>query len=372
MIREESLNLVRRAIDAAAKRDLSQLAECYALDAVAVSPVFGTISGRAAIAATWQTLFSALHDVVLDVVDVLVDGDRVAVLGTIRTSVAAGLFGSSADGAVDYRLVLLLTTADGHIIREERIYDSTGVAERLEKTRLDRELRIAADLQRALMGQTEHTRTFCKSVGDSMPCRAIGGDFFEFIDLPRGDVGIVIGDVAGKGPAAALLAAMIQGMFASEAPSGGTPAVVLSQINRLLLARRVNPRFATIVYCVLSANGQLAYSNAGHNPPFLLTRGGIRRLTTGGPILGAFPSSAFEEETICLQDGDTLVLFTDGVTEALNPDGGEFGDDGLISCLKADVLEPSSVLDRILNGVREFCKQSEQGDDITVTVTRFR
>jgi sigma-B regulation protein RsbU (phosphoserine phosphatase) len=252
------------------------------------------------------------------------------------------------------------------------VYDSTGVLERLEKTRLDRELRTAADLQRALMGQTEHTRTFCKSVGDSMPCRAIGGDFFEFIDLPGGDVGIVIGDVAGKGPAAALLAAMIQGMLASETLSGGTPAAVLSLINRLLVARRVNPRFATLVYCVVSANGQLVYSNGGHNPPLLLTRGGIRRLTTGGPILGAFSSSAFEEEAICLQDGDTLVLYTDGVTEALNPEGEEFVDDRLVSCLTADVLEVGFVLDRILNGVREFCRLSEQGDDITVTVTRFR
>jgi sigma-B regulation protein RsbU (phosphoserine phosphatase) len=372
MIREESLTLVRRLINAAAERDPSQLAKFYAFDAVAVSPVFGTISGRAAIAATWQTLFSTLSDVVIEVSDVLVDGDRIAVLSRITTSAATGLFGSSAGGAVRYQLVLLLTIADGRIIRDERIYDSTGVAERLEKARLDRELKTAAELQRALMGQTEHTRTFCKSVGDSIPCRAIGGDFFEFIELPRGDAGIVIGDVAGKGPAAALLAAMIQGMFASEAASGGTPSHVLSAINRLLVARRVNPRFATLVYCVLSPNGQLLYSSAGHNPPFLLTRSGIRRLTTGGLILGAFPGSAFQEETICMQDGDKLVLFTDGVTEALNPDNEEFGEDRLMECLKPDALEPGVVLDRILRDVRRFCKQSEQGDDITVTVTRFR
>src|SRR5271165_1536128 len=133
MTREASLGLVRRLIDAAAKRDLLQLAELYALDAVAGSPVFGTINGRAAIATTWQTVFSTLNDVVLEVADVLVDGDRVAVLGRIGTSVATGLFGSAAGGAVEYRLVLLLTIADGHIIRDERIYDSAGVADRLEK-----------------------------------------------------------------------------------------------------------------------------------------------------------------------------------------------------------------------------------------------
>ena len=100
MIREESLTLVRRLIDAAAERDPSQLAKFYAFDAVAVSPVFGTISGRAAIAATWQTLFSTLSDVVIEVSDVLVDGDRIAVLSRITMSAATGLFGSSAGGAV--------------------------------------------------------------------------------------------------------------------------------------------------------------------------------------------------------------------------------------------------------------------------------
>jgi len=364
--------LVRRLIDAATKLDLLQIAECYALDAVAVSPVFGTVSGRAAIVSTWQTIFSTLSDVVLDVADTLVDGNRVAVLGKMTTSVAKGLFGSEAAGAVEYRLVMLFTISGGLIVRDERIYDSTGVVERLEKARLDRELKTAADLQRVLMGQTEHDGSFCVSVGDSIPCRAVGGDFFEFIDLPGGAVGIIMGDVAGKGPAAALLAAMIQGMLASEAPSGRTPGTVLSCINRLLVARHLNPRFATLAYCVVSADGQLVYSNAGHNPPFLLSRGTIRRLTAGGPILGAFAGSAFEDEVVSLQDGDMLVMFTDGVTEALSPEGEEFGDDRLASCMTAGTLEVRPVLDRILTGVREFCGQSEQADDVTVTVTRFR
>ena len=134
----------------------------------------------------------------------------------------------------------------------------------------------------------------------------------------------------------------------------------------------MNPRFATLVYCVLSADGQLVYSNAGHNPPFLLSRGFVRRLTAGGPILGAFGASAFEEEVVFLQEGDVLVTFSDGVTEALDPEGEEFGDDRLASCMTAGALKVGLVLDRILSGVRDFCRQSEQGDDITVTVTRFR
>jgi len=101
--------------------------------------------------------------------------------------------------------------ADQHREAEQRrrVYDNTGVLERLEKARLDKELRTAADVQRALLSRTAHLFRFCESVGDSVPCRAIGGDFFEYVELPSGDVGVAMGDVAGKGPAAALLSAML-------------------------------------------------------------------------------------------------------------------------------------------------------------------
>src|SRR5262249_21748271 len=152
--------------------------------------------------------------------------------------------------------------------------DSAGVLERLEKARLDKELRTAGDVQRALLSRTTHVAAFCESVGDSVPCRAIGGDFFEFVERPNGDVGIAIGDVAGKGPAAALLASMLQGMLVVEATSSADPAATLSRINRHLSARRIESRFATLVYGVLSPAGQFVYANAGHNAPIVVARRG--------------------------------------------------------------------------------------------------
>src|SRR6266852_9529331 len=277
MSREEALALVRHLVDAAHRRDVSGLMDSYADEAVAVSPVFGEVRGRAAIAATWESLFSTLADIAIEVSNVLVDGDRIAVLSTIATTVRIGWFGRPATGGpISYRLVLLFTVADGKIVHDERIYDSAGVLERLEKSRLDKELRTAAEVQRALSPRTAHRGRFCESVGDSVPCRAIGGDFFEFVELPSGDIGIAIGDVAGKGPAAALLAAMLQGMFAAAAPAGGGPAVTLSRMNQWLFVRGLESRFATLVYGVLSSDGRLVYSNAGHNPPALLARDGIR------------------------------------------------------------------------------------------------
>jgi len=374
MSREDAVAVVQRLVRVARQRDVSQLAECYAADAVAISPVFGEVRGRERIAATWQTLFDTFADADVDVSDVLVDGNRVAILSRITTTDRSGWFGLPATGGpLSYPLVLLLTIADGRIVRDERVYDSAGVVERLEKMRLDKELQTAAEVQRALLPRTAYVGRFCESVGDSVPCRAIGGDFFEFVELRSGDVGIVMGDVSGKGPAAALLASMLQGMFAVEARAGHGPARTLLRINELMTARHVEWRFATLVYAVLSASGTLVYTNAGHNPPVLLARDGIHRLTTGGPILGMFPNVTFEEQMLPFRGGDTLVMFTDGVTEARSARNEEFGEDRLMASLTEDAsAAPIVVLNRVFAAVREFCQHTEPSDDITVTVTRFQ
>lgn len=372
MSREQAISLVRQFGDATRQRDLPRLMDFYAEEAVAVSPVFGTICGKAAISDSWERLFSTFADFAVEVSNVLVDGDRVAVMGTVNSTDRLGWFGLPATGGrISYRLVLLLTLAGGKIVHDERIYDVTGVLERLEKARLDKELQTAADVQRALLTRATHAGRFCESVGDSVPCRAIGGDFFEFVELPSGDFGVAMGDVAGKGPPSALLAAMIQGMFAVEAGAGRGPAATLARVNQQLAARHLESRFATLVYAVLSPDGRLVYSNAGHNPPAVVATNDTRRLTVGGPILGAFANAMFEEDTLRLRDRDTLVMFTDGVTEARNARDEEFGEDRLMACLAADAQSPAVLLKRIFAAVRDFSEQADQSDDMTVTVTRL-
>jgi ketosteroid isomerase-like protein len=373
MPRDQALSLVRQLLDAAYKRDYERVASLYAVDAVAVSPVFGHVRGRDAVGATWRTLFTTFSDLVIEDVDYLVDGDRVAVLGKICTTDRIGWFGQAPTGSpITYRLVLLFTVIDGLVVHDERIYDSAGVVERLEKARLDQEMRTASDVQQALLPRTAHVGGFYESVGDSVPCRAIGGDFFELMELASGDVGILMGDVAGKGPAAALLAALLQGMFAVEAPGGGSPALMLSRINQRLAARGIGPRFATLVYGVLSPGGRFTYSNAGHNPPVLAARSGVRRLETGGPPLGVFADAVFDQETLQLQPQDTLVMFTDGVTEARNHDDEEFGDDRLVACVAANAASsPSELMKGVFDAVNVFCRGTDQSDDITVAVSRF-
>jgi sigma-B regulation protein RsbU (phosphoserine phosphatase) len=374
MQREQALALVRHLMDAVAARDIPRLLECYASDAVAASPVFGEVKGRDAIADTWRRLFATFPDIGVGIGEVLVDGDRIAMLSSISTTDRAGWFGLPPTGApINYRIVVLLTIANGLIVRDERLYDSTGVLERLEKARIDKELRTAADVQRALLARTAHRTAYSESVGSSVPCRAIGGDFFEFVDLPGGAVGVAMGDVSGKGPAAALLAAMVQGMFVVEAPAAGGPGRTLSRLNRRLVERRVDARYATLVYAVLSPDGGLAYAIAGHNPPALVSRGGVRRLTVGGPLLGVFEEAQFEEQALRVADGDSLVMFTDGVTEARNAADEEYGEERLLACLTSHAGAPAvELMNRVFDAVHAFSGQAEQGDDMTVAVTRFR
>ena len=373
MVRAQAIELVRQLEQAINAHDTRRLLDFYADNPVAVSPMFPGISGRDAIAKGFDTVFSLFPDWTVSVSDVLVDGDRIAFMGSVAATDRNGWFGEPPTGErFGYPAVIVLTVVEGKIVRDERIYDLTGLLQRREKTRLDKELEMAAEVQRALLSRTKHSTSYCEAVGDSIPCRAIGGDFFEFIHLPSGDFGVVLGDVSGKGPASAIVAAMIQGMLAVEVQTESGPAAILTRLNGALARRGLEPRFATLVYGVLSPSGRFVYSNAGHNPPLLLTRNGVRRLTTGGPILGAFHESQFEEETVCLSEGDTIVLFSDGVTEARDTHDHEFGEEGLISCAASHGSGPAvDMLNGILRSVQEFCQGTTQTDDITVSVIQF-
>lgn len=244
--------------------------------------------------------------------------------------------------------------------------------EATEKARMERELQLAAEIQRALLPEALQSGAHFDVAAASIPCRSIGGDFFDYFNLPDGHFAFVLGDVAGKGPPAALLTAMIQGAFASQVTSVGSPAALMAHVNRTLIRRAIQSRFVTVMFGILAPDGRLTYSNAGHNPPVLMGRRGVRRLDTGGLILGLFPHATYDEDTLELEEGDTLVVFSDGVTEALNADGDEFGEERLLALLHAHhACFPEALLDRILAGVRTFAGGAAQNDDVTALVLRY-
>ena len=244
--------------------------------------------------------------------------------------------------------------------------------EAMEKGRIDEELRMASQIQQALLPKSRTRGSFYDASGTSIACRAIGGDFFEYIDLPDGSFGFALGDVSGKGPPAALLTAMLQGMFSTQAFAPVEPAVMLARVNLALLARGIENRFATIFFAILSPNGRLTYCNAGQNPPLLFSASGVRKLETGGTIVGLFPHASYEQEEVQLNAGDLLAIYSDGVSEALNPAGEEYGEPRVQDTISPNWLEPSdAVLQSLLESVRGFAQGAPQNDDVTALVVRY-
>ena len=269
--------------------------------------------------------------------------------------------------AVSRHALEAVATEAAAAIESARLYRESA-----EKTRLEADLQLAAEIQRALLPEANQSGGHFEVASNSVPCRAIGGDFYDYFALASGAFGFTLGDVAGKGPSAALLTAMIQGIFSAHVGTGGSPAQLMTLANEGLLRRSIQSRFATVVYGALGPDGQLTYCNAGHNPPMLLGRSGVRRLETGGLIVGLFPQATYDQETVTLEPGDLLVMFSDGVSEALNPAGEEFGEDRLLECLEANRrAKPAEVLEQLFSSVRTFAAGAAQHDDVTALVLRY-
>jgi serine phosphatase RsbU (regulator of sigma subunit) len=258
-----------------------------------------------------------------------------------------------------------LATEAAVAIENARLY-----REALEKARMEHEMRIAADIQQSLLPEPAWKLDYFEAYGRSVPCRAIGGDFFEYLTFGDGAAGFAVADVSGKGAPAALLTAVIQGVLAAQATSGGGPATTLTRINDVLVRRATGSRFVTMVLAALTREGRLTYCNAGHNPPFLVGSETVRRLTVGGMICGLFPSASYEEETLPMKPGDYLVIFSDGISEALNTAGEEFGDDRIQAVITGDG-SAAELLDALLGTVRDFCAGAVQADDMTAIVMRY-
>lgn len=274
--------------------------------------------------------------------------------------------GALASGSTRTSLETLAAEASV-AIENARLY-----REKLEKAKMEQEMRIAADIQRALLPNPRASLGFVEAAAASVPCRSIGGDFFDYLDDPGSSFGFTLGDVAGKGPPAALMSALMQGMFAAYAYSLDLPATTVAHINKALCRRGIESRFVTILLGSVSVDGQLSYCNGGHNPPFVIGESGVRRLETGGPVIGLLEFASFEQESIQLVPGDVVVVFSDGVSEAMSSSGEEFGDDRLLEVARAARLEPVDVqVDRLVNAVRAFTKGAPQSDDITVMVLRY-
>jgi phosphoserine phosphatase RsbU/P len=298
----------------------------------------------------------------VDRAEAAVPEKRIGVL-YLDGSVKGALLSSSARAAVE-----TLANEAAIAIENARLYRQA-----LEKTRLEQELKIAAAIQQTLLPQTRQKGGHFDAVGSMVPCRQIGGDFFDYAEGPQGQLCFAVADVTGKGAPAALLAAVLQGSFAAYSGMGASPAQAAVGLNYVLQRRPVESRFATMVCGTLSRDGTLSYCNAGHNPPLLVRRTGeVRRLETGGLILGIFPDAQYDQEEIVLAPGDTLVLFSDGVSEALDAEGREFGEQGILDAARAHAAaDTAELLGELVAAVRRFSAEAAQHDDLTLLLVRY-
>jgi serine phosphatase RsbU (regulator of sigma subunit) len=253
-----------------------------------------------------------------------------------------------------------------------------GREEAILRAHLQSELETARKIQEKLLPHEMPRLSGFEIAGTSLPSMEVGGDYFDFLDLGKGQLGIAIGDVSGKGIPAALLMANLQASLHAQALEAGKVAEVVGRINNLLVRSTESNMFATFFYGLLNRNASTFTStNAGHNPPILLrTDGKIERLETGNLVLGFLPDQTYSQQTTSIRVGDVLVLYTDGITEARasEPDmTGDtlFGEERLIEVIKTKAsFSAREIQAAILQAVSAHTKDMPQGDDITLVVIK--
>ena len=248
-----------------------------------------------------------------------------------------------------------------------------------EKERLEKEVEIAREVQTHLFPRELPRIPRLQLAGTCLPARSVSGDYYDFIPYGDRSVDIMIADISGKGISAALLMASLQSSFRSHVThqnlagnSGGGVSEAVSTLNHQLYRHTSPSKFATLVLARVDAQElSLTYCNAGHNPPLLVSGDSVTRLSTGGIVAGIFANPEYEEERIPLQKGDVVTFYTDGVVEAENPQGDQFGEEQLEDLVKTNAfLTADDIRALILDEVSDWIEGREQRDDITVVTLK--
>jgi serine phosphatase RsbU (regulator of sigma subunit) len=290
------------------------------------------------------------------------------------------------------RVIGLIYVDSPHLIREFSREDlnlltvmANVAAIRIEHARLNeieeaeramaKDMQQAALIQRRLLPEKSPVVPGLDIAGRTTACRTVGGDYYDYLLFPDGRVGVLVGDVAGKGMPASLLMSSLQARCQVLFEDGDDLARKIGRLNKAVSANCPDNRFITFFMGVINpVNGEFVYTNAGHNPPVVVrATGEFETLKgAGGVILGILPMATYQEARMTLNPGDVLVLFTDGVTEAPDPSDDEYGEDrlgGLVASMKDRSSE--EIVEAILNAVTSHTQGAPPADDITVVVARM-
>jgi sigma-B regulation protein RsbU (phosphoserine phosphatase) len=268
----------------------------------------------------------------------------------------------------DLELLTIMANVAAIRIERQRLIEIEAA-----QRRMDGELEQAAEIQRQFLPARAPEVPGLELSGYNVSCRAVGGDYYDYLLYPDGRVGVLIGDVCGKGLPAALLMMSFQSRVQVLAEESHSPAELAGRLNRVLTANQLGYRFISFFFCFIHPEtGRLLYTNAGHNPPILLHASGeVERLDRGGPVLGILSGAGYEEGTCQLDPLDLLLLYSDGITEANNPEEVEFGDGRLLTILRQNChLSAEEISSRIIDEVQAWMGGTHTLDDITVVLVR--
>jgi sigma-B regulation protein RsbU (phosphoserine phosphatase) len=299
----------------------------------------------------------------------LVSGLCVPLVYRARTVGVIRVYSDAPRIFTDFEVALLRSMASqaAAAIINARLY-----AERLEAKIMRRHFEYAAEIQRRMLpcNPPAHRRVQFGCVYE--PSLKVGGDFYDFLELPWGNVGAVIADVSGKGVPAALLMASVRAALRAHAHSIFDINEIVGHVNRHLCRDTAINEFATLFYGVFSPDGtQLTYCNAGHDPPLVLRGIDVFRLETGGMAIGVFPAEMYQKDVVDLKPGDILAFYTDGVVDVMNFNDEKFGRQRLAESMKRYRDADARIIARqILWDVRRFAGLTERPDDLTLVVAK--
>ncbi len=317
------------------------------------------------------TLLSKLNELDLLLKSVIISayGD----MKNIRTAMNLGAFDfiTKPINLTDLEITINKCLKELEILKE-------AISSRDQLAALHRELHIATEIQTSILPRTfpafpdrKEFDIFAKMITAS----EVGGDFYDFFPLDKHRIGFAIGDVSGKGVPAAILMATSRSFLKATAVRGVPTDACLGAVNNILVEESLPHMFVTLFYGILDTrNGSLEYCNGGHNPPYLvLGDGKVEQLENiGGLLLGCVKDTKYKSKTVNLQPGDTLFLYTDGVTEAMNEKEDEFATNRLEDCLKRNYkLQLTEITEKVIKEVRTFSTGLPQTDDITCLALRY-
>ncbi len=380
-VEENNKALVRRFIEEVLNQgNLDAVDELMAPDYLDHTVPAGKYAGREGLKRSLAKQLASSSDLRFRIEEQIAKGEKVITWvigsGTHDRERFMGLAPTGERITMEY--IYVSRVVEGKIAEDRGVRDASHVwqqrlqRERIERERVEQELRLARSIQQASLPKEVPTLEGWQIAPYYQPAREVGGDFYDFLELKDGRLGLLVGDATGKGVPAALVMASTRSMLRAVAQASDySPGDVLSRVNDSLAIDIPPNMFVTCFYAILvPESGSLSYANAGHDLPYLWHSGECEELRARGMPLGLMPGMSYEEKEIVLQKGDSALLYTDGLVEAHDPQREMFGFPRL-QALVSEHGEESALGDLLMEELYSFVGEGwEQEDDITLLTLR--